>query len=118
MEGVKGLSSLFVLPYFDTVSGFQIDYSSVESHISHIVVEELAFAIQDSMFEIANCYFTFLVFEFELLYGEVTMNFNVHLVLHLSTSVSIWGPLWLYSVFPFESRNGRSVKLVKAQKEF
>ncbi|XP_035221603.1 uncharacterized protein LOC118194564, partial [Stegodyphus dumicola] len=69
-----------------------------------------------SEIDIANCYLANFVFEYDLLYGEVNMNFNVYLLLHLSKCVSIWGSLWLYSAFPFESGNGHLVKLIKGTK--
>lgn len=46
------------------------------------------------------------VLDFERLYGPVNVSFNVHLLIHLTTSVRNWGPLWATSTFPFESFNG------------
>jgi len=42
------------------------------------------------------------VTEYQTLYGEVNMVYNVHLCLHLARSVSKLGPLWCNSAFPFE----------------
>lgn len=53
------------------------------------------------------------VCEFQHLYGEVHMNFNVHLLLHLCRCVAMFGPLWTFSAFCFEAGNGRLVKLVR-----
>ena len=39
----------------------------------------------------------------QLLYGSAAMTFNVHSLLHLPQSVSLWGPLWTHSCFPFEA---------------
>ncbi|XP_040064449.1 uncharacterized protein LOC120838538 [Ixodes scapularis] len=50
--------------------------------------------------------------EFEELYGKKHLTYNAHLLLHLVDSVKEWGPLWNYSAYPFESMNGRIVKLV------
>lgn len=47
----------------------------------------------------------FLV-EYKDFYGEEYMTYNAHLLLHLVDSVKNWGPLWGYSLFPFESMNG------------
>lgn len=48
--------------------------------------------------------------EFEKLYGQENMTFNVHLMTHISTSVRNWGPLWATSTFSFESFNGTLLK--------
>jgi len=47
---------------------------------------------------------------FEKLYGAKNVSFNVHLLMHLATSVRNWGPLWATSTFPFESINGTLLK--------
>lgn len=47
------------------------------------------------------------------LYGDENMTYNIHLCTHLTHMVSQWGPLWVYSAFPFESSNGHLLKLVK-----
>ncbi|CAL1295766.1 unnamed protein product [Larinioides sclopetarius] len=64
----------------------------------------------------SNLFLHQFVIKFEELYGKKHMNFNVHLLLHLSKCVSVWGPLWLFSAFTFESGNGYLVKLVKGTK--
>lgn len=50
--------------------------------------------------------------EYEDLYGEEHMTFNVHALTHLLDTVEIWGPLWNYSAFGFEYMNGRLVRPV------
>ena len=40
------------------------------------------------------------------LYGEAECTINAHLLLHLCEHVRIWGPLWGFSAFGFESKNG------------
>lgn len=50
--------------------------------------------------------------QFQTLYGERNMRFNVHLLLHLGRCVSRCGPLWAYSAFPFESGNGEILGLI------
>lgn len=40
------------------------------------------------------------------------MTYNAHLLLHLVDSVREWGPLWAYSLYPFESMNGQLGKFV------
>lgn len=51
--------------------------------------------------------------EFSKLYSEDLIYFNVHLLLHLGKCVKLWGPLYCYSAFSFESANGKLVNLVK-----
>lgn len=51
--------------------------------------------------------------EFSRLYSEELMYFNVHLLLHLGKSVTMWGPLFCYSAFASEGANGKLVNLVK-----
>lgn len=46
----------------------------------------------------------FLV-EFQKLYGEKNMNYNVHLLWHLADTVENWGPLYSVNTFPFENEN-------------
>lgn len=56
------------------------------------------------------------VVRFQLLYGEASMTFNVHLLTHLTKSVKLWGPLWAHSAFVFENANGGLLKLVHGTK--
>ncbi|XP_073724631.1 uncharacterized protein [Misgurnus anguillicaudatus] len=56
------------------------------------------------------------VVRFQLLYGEASMTFNVHLLTHLAKSVKLWGPLWAHSAFVFENANGELLKLVHGTK--
>lgn len=51
------------------------------------------------------------VSEYEGLYGLENMLYNVHLHNHLAESVHNFGPLWNFSLFPFESANGHLAKL-------
>ncbi|KYN20119.1 hypothetical protein ALC57_07547 [Trachymyrmex cornetzi] len=53
------------------------------------------------------------VTEFQKLYGPQNMTFNVHLLLHLGKTVLMFGPLWCYSAFSWESGNGFLLKFVK-----
>ncbi|KAK8784374.1 hypothetical protein V5799_009354 [Amblyomma americanum] len=49
-------------------------------------------------------------------YGQRFMTFNVHQLLHLAKNVGNLGPLWANSAFPFETGNGKVVKMMKAAK--
>ncbi|XP_075527413.1 uncharacterized protein LOC142559720 [Dermacentor variabilis] len=46
------------------------------------------------------------------LYGQESMTYNAHILVHMVDHVDQWGPLWGFSAFPFESMNGRLVSLV------
>lgn len=48
--------------------------------------------------------------------GTSKMTFNVHQLLHISQSVSDWGPLWAHSCFPFESANYKILQIIKCSK--
>lgn len=43
----------------------------------------------------------------QISYGSAAMTFNLHSLTRLPKSVSVWGPLWTHSCFPFESFNWR-----------
>ena len=40
------------------------------------------------------------------LYSERECTLNAHLLLHLSEHARVWGPLWGFSAFPYEHKNG------------
>lgn len=44
--------------------------------------------------------------DFEVLYGEKHMYFNVHLLTHITETARLFGPLFTTSLFPFENMNG------------
>lgn len=46
------------------------------------------------------------------LYGEESMTYNAHLLIHLTDCVSDWGYLQGYSLYPLESMNGMLGKFV------
>lgn len=52
--------------------------------------------------------------EFEEYYGIIHMTMNVHSLLHLVNCVRNYGPLWAFSMFPFESFNGTLKSFVLA----
>lgn len=43
---------------------------------------------------------------FEVLYGKSNFTINLHLIRHLTTTVEYLGPLWSFTAFAFEARNG------------
>lgn len=46
------------------------------------------------------------VSQYQKYYGKINMTMNVHSLLHLVSCVKHFGPLWCYSMFPFEAFNG------------
>lgn len=52
------------------------------------------------------------VFEFEQLYGQHNMVFNVHLLGHIATCVQKTGPLCMYSAYSMEDNIGHLVSMV------
>ena len=45
------------------------------------------------------------------LYGDLSCTLNAHSLIHLVALVRMWGPIWVYSCFGFESVNGHLKKL-------
>ncbi|XP_064462352.1 uncharacterized protein LOC135372820 [Ornithodoros turicata] len=50
------------------------------------------------------------------LYGDSSMTYNIHQLLHLTKGVKLLGPLWAHSAFVFEGGNGSLVKNITAAK--
>ena len=46
-----------------------------------------------------------------VLVGERHVPINVHLLIHICDCVKMWGPLWCYSCYTFETMNGHLKKL-------
>lgn len=53
----------------------------------------------------SSCLTKFVVNVAEL-YGKAHVSYNVHCLLHLTDSVKLWGPLWVYSAFMYEDNIG------------
>lgn len=62
-------------------------------------------SISKDQITIADALLLRFVVQFQKYFGKVSMTFNVHLLLHLSTSVKNWGPLWTHNAFAFENEN-------------
>lgn len=50
----------------------------------------------------------------ERIYTKSAMTFNVHIALHWARSIYNWGPSWAHNAFPFESGNGKLLRMIKA----
>lgn len=55
--------------------------------------------------------------EFQNFYGKKCMVYNVHLLIHMIDSVANFGPLWGFSLFPYENYNGMLKNFIKGPKE-
>lgn len=75
----------------------------------HIHLEE---KLKHCDIEVAERALKKFTMQFEKLYGAANMTFNVHLLIHIATSVRNWGPLWATSTFSFESFNGTLLNYV------
>ncbi|GBL75890.1 hypothetical protein AVEN_234232-1 [Araneus ventricosus] len=76
--------------------------------------------LQDTIFpddiSSAETMLTEFAIETEVLFGPAAMTFNVHQMLHMTSSVRDLGPLWAHSTFVFEGGNGKMLNLVTAAK--
>lgn len=79
----------------------------------HLLLQE-KISIQD--LTDATYYLGSYCVQFCVLYGESLVFFNVHLLLHLGKCVFLWGPVFTFSAFCFETSNGRLVQLVKGSR--
>lgn len=86
------------------------------SHLA-LLVDGIALLVSDfiSATQLVHCYAVLkqFVIDFELLYGQDNMSFNVHLCLHLTSSVRAWGPLWTHSAFVYEAFNAKLLDMMK-----
>lgn len=69
--------------------------------------------ITQTEFELAESHLIEFCGKFTELYGENNVTFNVHLVLHIPKMILNAGPLFCFSLFPFESKNAQIVKFVQ-----
>lgn len=49
------------------------------------------------------------------LYGDSSCTLNAHSLIHLTTYVRSWGPLWTHSLFGFESFNGHVTNMIHSK---
>ena len=92
-----------------------------DRHFSHFYllstcIRRLAGPVQiDDLPAIEKCLKMFVQF-YEAEFGIVHMSINVHLLLHLVSTVRNFGPLSGYSAFSFESANGQLARLAKGKR--
>ena len=85
-------------------------------HLS-LLVDGITLLLSDSISatQLDHCdkVLTQFVIDFETLYGLNNLSFNVHLCLHLTSSVRAWGPLWAHSAFVYEAFNAKLLDMIK-----
>jgi len=88
---------------------FYMHYALLVEGVSILLKDSIAQALLDH----SDNVLTQFVIDFQSLYGLNNVSFNVHLCLHLTSSVRAWGPLWAHSAFVFESFNGSLLNMIK-----
>ncbi|KAJ8676648.1 hypothetical protein QAD02_012435 [Eretmocerus hayati] len=73
-------------------------------------------SISTQMIDLAEKLLHEYISQFNILYGDINMSCNLHLLLHLHEIVRRFGPLWVVSCFSFENMNGILKKLVHGTK--
>lgn len=63
-----------------------------------------------------NMLLTRFVSEFETLYGEAELTYNLHQLQHVALNVQRWGPVWSNSAYAFESFIGILAKMIHGSK--
>ncbi|XP_039442517.1 uncharacterized protein LOC120422976 isoform X2 [Culex pipiens pallens] len=74
-------------------------------------------SISEETFNICEQRMQKFVESFENLYGLQEMLYNVHLLTHIVDCSKDHGPLWAFSLLPFEDMNGVFKKFIKGPKE-
>lgn len=62
-------------------------------------------SITETMINEAHVLLIKFVVQFQEYFRKSAMTYNVHLLLHISTGVRNWGPLWTHNAFCFENEN-------------
>lgn len=65
-------------------------------------------SLYSELIQLQYCFVILLLYSSTCIYivGVKSTSMNVHLLHHLPHCVKLWGPLWAYSCFHFESMNG------------
>lgn len=85
--------------------------------IVSVVLKLLRNDITDEILEKSEADLKSFVMKWQILYGRKKMVYNVHLLLHMVDSVKYFGPLWGFSLFPYENMNGLLKNFIKGPKE-
>ncbi|XP_054723867.1 uncharacterized protein LOC129233980 [Uloborus diversus] len=104
--GCKGQSALLPIPSFNVISGFVRDYMhgiflGVTKYLVSFWFDSRNHSKDFFLYELILKFVT----EVQIMYGEESMTYNVHLLLHFTTSVVNWEPLWCHSMFVYEGFN-------------
>lgn len=102
----------FIVPIFKEIFPHKL------LHHRSLLVDVISILLKTSIIRSDVVYadkcFVKFVKNVQILYGKEFMSFNVHLLLHLSQSVLIWGPLWAHSAFCYEDFNQKLKNYVKS----
>lgn len=101
----------FLLYYYPILEGFlnKTYYDHVRL-LSSAIFLLLQPVITPHDLQVAKIKLNDFVMKYEIYYGKASMTMNVHTLLHIVECVRNMGPLWAYSMFVFESFNGRLKK--------
>ena len=109
------LASFFSLPVFLQLVGF-------DKYLKHwvLLVEAVHILLQKSVTVLelrrAHQLLKKFVALTEVYYTKDAMSYNIHQLIHMVQSVLDWGPLWAHCGYPFESGNGKILRMVHAAK--
>lgn len=86
-----------------------------------LLVDSISVLLKDSIseedFNNSRSKLDRFVAKFQELYGLEEMTYNVHLTTHIVDCCRDYGPLWSFSLFPFEDINGMLKSFIKGPKE-
>lgn len=91
-------------------------YLSNFALLSHSIYIFLKDEISREDFQLASAKLFEFVENFEILYGIGKMNHVVHILIHIPRCVLNNGPLWCYSTFNLENKNGQITRVIKGKR--
>lgn len=104
----------YSLPVLSKVPGFKKQYLIHWSLLVNAIKILIRPGISKDDINSAHTKLEKFVTETQKLYGKKSMSYNVHQLLHLAQSTLDWGPLLSHSCYPFESGNGKILKMIKS----
>ena len=99
----------FLLVMIGVLPSFQFQHFYMLSHAIYLLLQT---HINDQDIILAKRYLFLFVYHFDQIYPRHYMTINIHSLLHLHETVKDLGPLYVYSLFHFEDKNGYILKLV------
>jgi len=104
----------FLLYYFvpvmiNILPSLQFQHFYLLSHAIHLLLKTNT---NDHDITCAKRYLFLFVYHFDKIYPRRYMTINIHSLIHLPETVEDLGPLYIYSLFHFEDKNGYILKLI------